>query len=81
MSKLDEISKEYRDNNVNKNVNYSNKVEYNSTHNRAISDGDEFGKNDNGSGSVGSLSDIKTRETLLGKNPYVKKEYNSANNG
>lgn len=80
MSKLDEISKEFRENNVNKNVNYSNKEEYSSSHKRAISDGDEFGKNENG-GSVGSLTDIKTRETLLGKNPFIKKEYNSANNG
>lgn len=80
MSKLDEVSKEFRDSNVAKNVNYNNKVEYNTSHNRAISDGDEWGKNDVDTGSVGGATDIKSRETAIAKNPYSKKEYNVANN-
>lgn len=80
MSKLEEISKSYREDNVNRNL-YNTKVEYNSSNPRAISDGDEMGKDNNGSGSIGSNTDIKTRESLLNKNPYYKKEYNASNNG
>lgn len=80
MSKLEEISKEYRENNVNRNL-YNAKNEYNQSNPRAISDGDENGKDNNGSGSIGGSTDIKTRDLLLNKNPYFKKEYNASNNG
>ena len=81
MSKLEETNKVFRDNNLAKNVEYSDKKEYNQGHPNAISDGDEKGKNSGSDqGGIGSAKDITTRITLLTPNPYWKKEYNASNN-
>jgi hypothetical protein len=58
---------------------YNNTNEYSMVNKNALSDGDEFGKGQIGdNGQVGSLTDIKTRNTVLGKNPTYgpdKKQY------
>lgn len=64
-TKLDEISGEFRKNNVSKNS-YNENDNYNSSNKNAISDGDERGKD--GKDTVGGLTDIKSRKDLLNKN-------------
>ena len=58
---------------------YGSNNEYSMVNKDALSDGDEFGKGQVGdTGDVGSLTDIKTRIDLLGKNPTYgpgKKQY------
>ena len=80
MSKLDETSGGFKDKNLSRNSNYNDKHEYNISHSRAISDGDEFGKNDGSNGTIGGTTDIKELNTQIAKNPYSKKEYNASNN-
>ena len=58
---------------------YASNNEYSMVNKDALSDGDEFGKGQVGdNGQVGSLTDIKTRTDLLGKNSTYgpgKKQY------
>jgi hypothetical protein len=54
---------------------YSANNGYGITNPNAISDGDEFGKGQNESGQVGSLTDINTRTDIISINKY------GANNG
>jgi len=62
---LDKHSPELRRTNMSRNS-YNDNDEYQIGHSRAISDGDEWGK-DEFNGSVGGLTDIKTRERLVAK--------------
>lgn len=79
MSRLEKLSKEYRDQLLKKS-HFNNDKEYNQSNPRAISDGDEHGKGDAGSGSVGSKTDILQKNKLLAKNKYSdKKPYCSSN--
>lgn len=74
MSRLEENSREYREQLVAKN-NYNKTGEYNLSHKNAQSDGDEKGKHD-----LGSEVDIQARERLITKNTYNKSsEYNISN--
>jgi hypothetical protein len=68
MSRLEGISKPYRDQELAKNR-YSLNDEYNVGNPDALSTGDELGKGEY-NGNVGSATDIKTREQLLAKNKY-----------
>ena len=80
MSKLDEISGEFRKKNLSKNAYNDSKNEYNVSNKNALSDGDDLGKGDL-NGSVGSKSDINKRVELSSKNKYTlgSKEYNLSN--
>jgi len=74
MSRLETVSKQYRDALIAKN-DYDNNDYYSVSHKDALSDGDELGKGE--TDTVGSLTDIKTRESLAAKNIFTKnKEYN-----
>jgi hypothetical protein len=76
MSKLEDLSISFRKENIAKNR-YSNNNQYTVSHENALSTGDELGKGEV-NGSVGSATDIKSRETLVTKNKYSKsKEYNA----
>lgn len=78
MSRLEDISKEFRDKLLVKNI-YGNNDGYTSSHANALSDGDEHGKGEK-SGSIGGATDIKTRTSLLAKNKYSSNnDYNSSN--
>lgn len=78
MSKLEEMSVEYRNKLIAKNT-YNTNDNYSTTHPNAISDGDNKGKGENNN-SVGSLTDIQTRESLITKNKYNKNDpYNESN--
>lgn len=70
MSKLLEQGKEYRDKLISKNI-YNKNDEYSASHNRALSDGDIFGRGEV-NGVIGTSEDIKQRENLLAKNKYNK---------
>ena len=75
MSRLEESGKEYREKLIVKNSKINQNNPYNISHTSAVSDGDEFGKNPNG-----SQIDIEAREKLLTKNKFSKnKEYNHSN--
>lgn len=79
MSKLDDVSKPLRAQNMAKNK--YNSVEYNATHPDALSDGDELGKGED-NGSIGGKTDIAHRAFLTnrGKGVYAGgKEYNQSN--
>ncbi len=77
MSRLLDNSAQYRDALIVKN-DYKPSDEYTSGHADALSDGDNKGMGEK-NGSVGTITDIKTRETLLVKNKFNKnKEYNSS---
>ncbi len=79
MSRLEGISKPFRDALLAKGI-YVNNKPYEMSHTRAISDGDEHGKGDGGSGQVGSKTDIVTKTKLLAKNKYSNgKPYNLSN--
>ena len=68
MSRLEEISEQYRKREVVRNDHdYNN--EYSGTHPDALSDGDEKGKGEK-NGSIGSATDIKTREQQVVRNKY-----------
>jgi len=78
MSKLEDMSVEFRDDQIKKN-NYTQNDEYRPSHPDTLSDGDELGK-DEFNGSVGSLSDIKARESMMKFNKYNRNnEYNDLN--
>lgn len=68
MSKLENISKPFRDSAIVKNE-YDKNDEYVTSHANALSDGDELGKGEK-QGSIGGLTDIKTRQALIAKNKY-----------
>lgn len=76
MSRLEDISVQYRETSVAKN-DYNKNDEYSAGNPNALSTGDEKGKGEV-NGQVGSATDIKTRQTLLTKNKFNKnKEYNA----
>jgi hypothetical protein len=68
MSRLEIISKPFRDSAVVKN-DYDKNDEYVQSHQDALSTGDELGKGEN-NGDVGGITDIKTRKSLMVKNKY-----------
>lgn len=75
MSRLEESGKEYRESILPKNSKINPSNPYNISHTSAVSDGDNFGKNPDG-----SQIDIDTRESLLPKNKFNKNnEYNISN--
>jgi hypothetical protein len=75
MSRLEESGKAYREQLIARNNKINSSNPYNISHTSAVSDGDEFGKNPDG-----SIVDITARERLLAKNIYNKnKEYNHSN--
>ncbi len=77
MSRLETVSKEFRDKNLAKNS-YSNNDDYGVSHPNAVSDGDNKGKGEN-NGSVGSATDIEARSKSLTKNKFSpNKPYDSA---
>jgi len=77
MSRLEESSKQYRDNLISKNT-YKEGDQYNVSHENALSDGDDKGKGE--TNTVGSKTDIDTRNTLMTKNMYNQNnEYNDSN--
>lgn len=77
MSKLEEISLQYRKREEARNS-YNKNKEFNAGHPNALSDGDEKGKGEN-NGSIGSSTDIKERKESQAKNKYNRnKEYNDA---
>ena len=76
MSKLEDTNVGFRENNVVRNT-YKTEDQYTSGHKNALSDGDEKGKGEKNS-SVGSATDIKTRDASIAKNTYNKnKEYDA----
>lgn len=64
-----EIAKDERVRLLNKN-NYNKQKEYNSSSPDVFSDGDNKGREDNGSGQIGTNIDIETRNKLLAKSRY-----------
>ena len=84
MSNLEELSESFRKELIIKNI-YHDEDNYSSRHLRAISDGDEFGKDpmDNSADStIGSSIDILSRDKLTVKNHYsFDKEYRFINEG
>jgi len=77
MSKLEDISVQYRKRDEARNT-YNKNKEFNSAHPNALSDGDDKGKGDN-NGSIGSSTDIRLRKEAEARNKYNKnKEYNDA---
>lgn len=68
MSKLEEVSEQYRKQQISRNS-YDKNDEYVGTHDDALSDGDELGKGEK-DGSVGSKTDIQKRKELKTKNKY-----------
>lgn len=75
MSRLEEINEQFRTCSVARNKHNLNE-EYVTGHPNAISDGDELGKGESTSGSVGSATDIRQRKTLITKNRFnVNKQY------
>jgi len=76
-SRLSQCSLQFRTCTLAKN-DYNNNNAYSVTHPDALSTGDELGKGEL-SGSIGSATDIKTREVLIPKNCYNKnREYNAS---
>lgn len=69
MSRLEEISEPFRKDAVVRNS-YNPNDEYSGTHPNSLSDGDEKGKGDDGSGQAGSATDIKTREKSVVRNKF-----------
>lgn len=72
MSRLEEISKEFREKQISRN-NHNRNDEYSGTHPDALSDGDELGKGEK-DGSIGSQTDIKERKIQKTRNKY---DYNN----
>jgi hypothetical protein len=79
MSRLEDMSTSFRNENVNKST-YTKNSEYNLTNKNALSDGDEKGKGEL-NGSIGSKTDIETRKKLLARSKYKSgaNEYNQSN--
>ena len=77
MSRLEDISKEFREKLVAKNT-YDQNDPFTGSHENALSDGDELGKGEN-AGQVGSRTDIEQRELAAARNKYNQnKEYNDS---
>lgn len=77
MSRLEEISVQFRKAQLNRNP-YDKNNEFGASHPNALSDGDDKGKGEN-NGSVGSKTDISQRKLSEAKNKYNKnKEYNDS---
>ena len=68
MSRLEDISKEFRENLIAKNE-YDQNDPFTGSHENALSDGDELGKGEN-NGQVGSKTDIEQRQIAKAKNKY-----------
>ena len=68
MSRLQEISKEYREREIKRNG-YDLNDEYNVSHENALSDGDEKGKGEK-NGSIGGATDIERRQRAAATNKY-----------
>jgi len=68
MSRLEDISLQYRECSVAKN-DYDNNDAYVAGHPDALSTGDALGKGEQ-NGEVGNATDIKTRSILLTKNKF-----------
>lgn len=68
-SNLTRISEEFREREISRNA-YQRNDEYVSTHENALSDGDEKGKGESDRGSVGGRTDIQKREWSVAKNKY-----------
>lgn len=78
MSRLETISKPFRESLIAKDI-YADNKPYEQSNSRALSDGDEHGKGEKG-GSIGSKSDMIQKTKLLAKNKFSSnKEYNSSN--
>jgi hypothetical protein len=78
MSRLEEMSIAFREAELAKNT-FKKNNEYTPNHPNALSTGDEPGKGENAN-SIGGLTDIKTRASLLTKNKYNSgNEYNDSN--
>jgi len=76
MSRLEDISAPFREAQLNTNDYKTTKL-YDAANPDALSTGDEQGKGEN-NGSVGSATDIRTRNGLLAKNKYNSNhEYNA----
>ena len=77
MSRLQDISKQYRDREIARNDhNYND--EYSGTHPDALSDGDEHGKGQKEE-SVGGKTDIAERKEQTARNKYnYNREYNDS---
>jgi hypothetical protein len=77
MSKLEDSSVAFRKTLIAKN-DYTGNKPYVAGHPDALSTGDENGKGEV-NGSVGGLTDIKTREALIAKNKYnSNRTYNAS---
>jgi len=77
-SRLLRMDPEFLKKNISRNI-YQEGDPYNMGNKNALSDGDEKGKGEN-NGSVGSATDIKTRNKLLAKNKYSETDpYNIGN--
>lgn len=75
MSRLEESGKEFREQLIVKNAKINKNNPYDISHTSAKSDGDDFGKNPDG-----SQADIEAREKLLAKNKFGRSnEYNHSN--
>ena len=68
-SDLEIIADQQRTEHIVKNI-YNTGNEYSITNPNAVSDGDEKGRGEGEDGSVGTITDIKTRIELLVKNIY-----------
>lgn len=78
MSRLLENSKDYRKTNVSRSI-YKTEDDYRVSHSRAKSDGDDNGKGEL-KGSVGSKTDIGTRNKSISTNKYnSEKPYGASN--
>jgi len=76
MSRLEDISAGFRQNEIAKNT-YDSNDPYNVSHVNALSNGDDLGKGEN-NGNVGSATDIKVRNSEIAKNKFNRnKEYNA----
>lgn len=77
MSRLETLSKTFRDATLVKNT-YLDGKPYNASHADALSTGDEQGKGE--TDTIGGMTDIITRNNLATKNKYNSgNEYNSSN--
>ena len=61
-------------------VRLGNSNEYSSVNRDAVADGDDKGRGESSSGSIGTLTDINEREKLLAKNGYNENRFYSTVN-
>lgn len=69
MSRLENISEEFRKKEIARNI-YDNNDQYSGTHPNALSDGDEKGKGE--TKTIGGKTDIEQRNVQTAKNKYNK---------